>query len=382
MNGNRNIIEIIEEVVSKMTPFITVSSITANGDNWRLNTCNTYWITVDSQIIIDEVSYTVIDLVQNSYIEIESTTEPTVTEFQLEAPEFWHSSSRKVSNERSNKEGGDVRKPFVYLPVPRITEDKAVDSDKAYDADIRPIFLTNFNPQRDTIELQQTQIIEPLNAMANFFLYLIKEDIANFDDFDSVDRREWMNFGNETVWGNDKKIFKENLSGVELFSFSLPVLINENCGCESDKKICADSSIYTNNVFYSFAGSGGDLNVDIRYENGDQVGEKIDGVWTIPDPIPLICYPATITVNSNPFATVPSGDPLNIQIKYQTRSTNLKYGRAIFLSWRGLSKSWRARILNIFVNLSTTTANGSNERTCIIDTQSERTPKHKQPKKN
>jgi len=287
MNGNRNIIEIIEEVVSKMTPFITVSSITANGDNWRLNTCNTYWITVDSQIIIDEVSYTVIDLVQNSYIEIESTTEPTVTEFQLEAPEFWHSSSRKVSNERSNKEGGDVRKPFVYLPVPRITEDKAVDSDKAYDADIRPIFLTNFDTRRDTIELQQTQIIEPLNAMANFFLYLIKEDIANFDDFDSVDRREWMNFGNETVWGNDKKIFKENLSGVELSSFTLPVLINESCLCNTVTKICADATVTVNDEFYAFVESGGSINIvtgvcdDATYNLLNSLGQN-KGTGTIP----------------------------------------------------------------------------------------------------
>jgi len=259
MNGNRDIIDIIETVVSQMTPFVSVSSIEASGDNWKLNTCDTYWITVNSEIIIDEVSFTVLDIVQNSYIVIASETEPTVTEFQLEAPEFWHSASRKVSNERSMI--NDKRKPFVYLPIPRVSEDNTIGSDLAYDAEIRPIFLTNFDPQKDTIALQQTQIIKPLNAMADFFIYLIKEDTANFDDFETVDRREWMNFGEETVWGNDKKIFKENLSGVELSSFTLPVLINESCSCNAVTKICADATVTVNDEFYAYVESGGSINI-------------------------------------------------------------------------------------------------------------------------
>lgn len=297
MNGNRNIIDIIDTVVSKMTPFVTVSSIEASGDYWRLNTCNTFWITIGSEIIIDSVSYTVENLSQNAYIEISASAEPTVTEFQLSAPEFWHSASRKVSNERSQKT--DVRKPFVYLPIPNVVEDNTIGSDLAYNAEIRPIFLTNFNPQKDTIELQQTEIIEPLNAMADFFIYLIKEDTANFDDFDSVDRREWMNFGEQTVWGNDKKIFKENLSGVELSGFTLPVLINDSCDCSLVTKICADAIVTINDEFYAYVGSGSTINI----ETGT-------------------CEDATVTVNGDEFDTVDSGGTLPITVEYYTSEDN------------------------------------------------------------
>jgi hypothetical protein len=296
MNGNKNIIEIVSDLVSLMTPFVTVTSIEASGDLWRLNTCNTYWITLNSSIIIDDVEYIIKGIVQDSYIEIESITEPTVTEFQLLAPEFWHSSSRKVSGERSQKT--DVRKPFVYLPVPRVTEDKVYDSDKAYDAEIKPVFLTNFDPQTDTIDLQQEYIIEPLNAMANFFVYLIEDDLVNFDDLATIDRKEWMNFGDEVVWGNDKKIFKENLSGVEL-SFTLPVFKNESCDCSVVSKVCADASVYINDVFYTFVESGGTVNI-------------ITGV----------CDPATVNINGVFNQTVASGGTLDIEVEYETSLDN------------------------------------------------------------
>lgn len=296
MNGNKNIIEIVSDLVSLMTPFVTVTSIVASGDLWRLNTCNTYWITLNSSIIINEVEYIIKGIVQDSYIEIESSTEPTVTEFQLLAPEFWHSSSRKVSGERSQKT--DVRKPFVYLPVPRVTEDKVYDSDKAYDAEIKPIFLTNFDPQTDTIGLQQEYIIEPLNAMANFFVYLIEDDLVNFDDLATIDRKEWMNFGDEVVWGSDKKIFKENLSGVEL-SFTLPVFQNESCDCSVVSKVCADASVYINDVFYTFVESGGTVNI-------------ITGV----------CDPATVNLNGVFNQTVASGGTANVIVENSEITVN------------------------------------------------------------
>ena len=270
MRGAESIISAVSQIVSQMTPVITITANIVNGTNWKLSTCNTYWITVGMRVTINSIVYKVVSFVEDDYIIVSGPSQPAVTWFQLPAPEFWHGSHRKVNAERSDKP--DVRTPFVYLPVPEVTEINDEDSDKIYDANIRPIFLRGYDSKYDTIDNQQTLYIDPCNKMADYFLEIVETLDAYYERPESIIRKEWMNFGSETVWGNDKLIFNQPLSGVEI-RFTLEVLDDFLCECDASPILtCAPANVYINGVLKDTAPSGEDFELVVVDTNDDVVG--------------------------------------------------------------------------------------------------------------
>jgi hypothetical protein len=180
MNYAANVISVVESVVNLMTPIVKITSNTDNLDGtYTLEAAQTYWIHKGMKITIGAVTYTVTDFTLNTSITVSGASQPVGTTFQLDAPVFWHGSHRKVEEER--KRIKDVSKPVVYLPVPQLTQDGSWDSDIAYTADIRPIFLLNYDRARDTTDLQQDEVIAPANEMADLF-FTICEDDYRFED--------------------------------------------------------------------------------------------------------------------------------------------------------------------------------------------------------
>jgi len=255
INGATNFISTMETLVAGMTPIITIDTNTAEGSDWRLTMCRTYWLMVNAKITIGGQTFKVLEIDQDVSILVSGTAQPIGTTFQLEAPEFWHSSHRKVNTERKNQI--NITRPFVYLPVYEIVEDHNDETDISYTANIRPLFLASFDERKDTIDLQQSEVIEPMNAMATLFEELVESLDQQFNEPDSYTRKEWMNFGNETVWGNDELIFDQPLSGVEL-RLDLEVLDENLCLCDGeDFKVCADVTETFNGSSISSVVAGG-----------------------------------------------------------------------------------------------------------------------------
>ena len=239
MNYASNIVTVIESVVNQMTPTLTITDVTTNSaTNWTVEVCKTYWVHIGQRLTIDGNAYTVTDFELNTNITLKGTVEPGLVSFQLDAPNFWHGSHRKVESERAKRK--DVTKPVVYLPISRTTQSGAFDSDIAYTATVRLIFLLNYIKRRDTTELQQSEVIDPANEMADLFCSLIEAD-DRFNDPENLRRIEWMNFGDQTVWGNDELIFDQPLSGVEL-QLDLEVLLFSFCECpdQGTPEVCPD----------------------------------------------------------------------------------------------------------------------------------------------
>lgn len=234
MNKNApDIVKLVNTIVDSMTPVVSISSVEVSGTNWILKTCNTYWLSTAFTITIDSVVYTIHEFVQNESLTVSGSVIPTVMEFQIEAPKFEHGASRKVNNERKGETYIDNMykdAPFVYLPVPRVTNDNDDESSYAYVADIRPIFLMSYDERKDTTKDQQVDIIRPLQAMASMFIDLVNQSIDKFEEPENVEEFQHMNFGDEQAWGNDSLIFDEKLSGVQL-SFGLTVFDMDDCNC-------------------------------------------------------------------------------------------------------------------------------------------------------
>lgn len=275
MRGAENIIPVFESLVSQMTPVVEITLIESDGDNWKVYSCDTYWTIPEMTVNIGGADFTVVSVSQNEYIVVSGLAMPVGGSYQLDAPDFWHGSHRKVNSEMGEEPSFGFF--AVYLPVPRVREINNPEEEVVYTASVRPLFLCTYNERRDTIDLQQTEIIEPLNAMADFFLYLIEENDGLYNTPEDVARREWMNFGDESVWGNDKLIFNRNYSGVEL-QFDLEVLPDGVCACADTEPItCAPVPFYLNGTFEEDLTSGNDFLLTVKDGSGNIIPAVYDG---------------------------------------------------------------------------------------------------------
>ena len=317
INANNSIITVISTLVGQMTPLCTIDTNAASGTNWQLDMCATFWLNVGSIVTIGGVDFTVESYVKNVSITVSGAAQPIGATFNLTAPVFSHGSHRKVEGERQAPT--DLSLPFVYLPVPEVTESNDVNDDIAYTAKINPIFLIEFDPDNDEIDLQQAEIIEPCNEMADFFAWLIEDQQENFERPEGLTRKEWMNFGDPTTWGNDKLIFDQNLSGVEL-RMSLEVSYDAPCLCASvDPVICAPVTETWNGATITPVASGGTkdvLTVDAA-DGVTPVGTKtVDNSGALTIEVSVGGDPVDTDFNGTPTGvTTPGGDNLDIDVK-------------------------------------------------------------------
>lgn len=322
MNGASSIISIVESLVSQMTPNVTITSNVDNGDGtFTLSMCPTYWLMPNMTISIDGADYFIESFVKDTSITVSGSVQPAVTSFQMTAPELRHGSRRKVNNER--KDEFDLRSVWVYLPIPEVVEDNFIESDIAYTADIRPIFLKDYNEQRDTIDLQQDEIIEPLNAAADYFIDLINDDYGTFNEPASVTRREWMNFGDPAVWGNDELIFDQQLSGVEA-RMSLEVMESGICDCESGElDNCPDVTTSVEGTATNVDTAPGQ-NIDIQIV--DELGNTVSSTLTENTPntkkleVAVGSDPVSTSMNGTGLTDTPAGETKAFTIRYEDDS--------------------------------------------------------------
>ena len=310
-----DIISIVGNLVAQMTPVVLFTSPTVVPDGWKLTTCNTYWLRQGSRITIDGLNYKVVDFSLNSWLTVSGASIPTGTEFSIIAPEYWHGTHRKVSGERDKT--SNVSKVFVYLPIPSVSGDDDQLSPYAYTADIKPIFLMDYDPQKDTSLLQQDLMIKPLLSMSDVFRSLIDDQPNLFETLDSYDEIQIPNFGDESVWGKDSLIFNEKISGIQLL-LTLQGYEDSNCNtCDNPILLCS-SATYKNSddTFIQEIASGQSfISADITNQiNGvDQVAVPSNVPFNYSFECPIIpCAAASYEVeyeNGTPISsgTIPSG---------------------------------------------------------------------------
>jgi hypothetical protein len=236
----------------------------------------------------------------DDYIIVSGASQPAVTWFQLPAPEFWHGSHRKVNAERVVKQ--DLRNDVVYLPIPDITDFNDEDSEVIYEANIRPLFLTGYDERYDNIADQQTKYIEPCNKMADYFITIVETLDTYFEYPKDIYRREWPNFGNQNVWGNDKLIFDQKLSGVEL-RLTLEVFYEASCLCDAAEVVtCAPVNFQIEGVTVETLPSGDTFNLNMIDTDGNVPVYSYDPVTdTLEFPAPGDTTTLDVSVNGTLF---------------------------------------------------------------------------------
>ncbi len=218
----RNTVDIIEQIVSEMTPdFVIGSKITNPDGTYTLNTTNTYWLHANQDIVIGGNKYTIIDFVINESItikDINSAGEPIVNVFNIPAPLFIHGKTVKASKELAEQKDVFLRLPFIWL-YEVLSETTIIDRLNPWGLESTPIiyFMDEAQSENWTSADHKVQILDPLRQMIQYFMFIIESNKSLYrtpDSYNTEARANWGRFVSDR--GAVGRFFNDQLSGHKL----------------------------------------------------------------------------------------------------------------------------------------------------------------------
>jgi hypothetical protein len=224
-------VDFIEDIVTQMTPTITIDLVVDNGDGTQtISTCDTYWIRQYLIVTIDSIDYEVSSFVKDTSFTIPSTPSlVTADSFTLNAPYYFHGSPMQVNNEKLAIKNDSNKYPLIYL-VESLTDSFYDELDgKEKDMGLRMFFLDSFNSKNDEVDAHYTNRIVPLNSSLNYFVELLKANSYTLPfSYDVTNRIKVGVY--TTNQGYTDEVFSDPLDGVEFVS-TVTLLKGYVCKC-------------------------------------------------------------------------------------------------------------------------------------------------------
>jgi len=134
---------IIGDLVDAMDYSIAIDSIVDNNDGtYTLNVCNTLHLQNRYELTIDAVTYTILDIVNNTSITISGAVLPTATSITAYKPKYYFGTVITTNIELTKKQKANDKLPMVYLRTE--FEDVFFSRNEAFDrkTDLEIFFLT------------------------------------------------------------------------------------------------------------------------------------------------------------------------------------------------------------------------------------------------
>tara|TARA_Y100001973_G_C5111850_1_gene288116 strand:- start:106 stop:813 length:708 start_codon:yes stop_codon:yes gene_type:complete len=233
----REIVDIIENVVSSLSFTTEIKTVTDNGNGtYTLGVCCTYHVQPFCTVSINGIDYRVTDIVNDSSITIESNTPPLVGELvNISAPKYFHGTRPATNEELSEITDVSDKLPFVYL-FEVINESFSNDEENRIEreSNLRLFFLGSANFSNWYTDDHYKYAIVPMRNLVFKFIEAINTDMATFADFDNYNLINHVKFGVFTDNnGHTNRFFNEDLSGVEM-RVTLPVLKDIACSDACD----------------------------------------------------------------------------------------------------------------------------------------------------
>ena len=230
-------VDIIKNILEVMKPLIRITSIDDISVNeWRINTCKTYWLRECREIEIDGSLYMVGEVIHDeSFIitPIDGAIKPVVTSFTIYAPAFNFGTRAKTNNDRNgegnldDEKGFDAITPFGFL-LSRISENEPNDDDNPIlrDATIKIFFCEKFDLFDDTTNKNLLEtVLKQLHSMADYFIKVINEDEVSFNKPENIRRTQYEEFSDVN---GDGFYLDDSLASVEI-ELTLPILKSYTC---------------------------------------------------------------------------------------------------------------------------------------------------------
>lgn len=260
-------VDIVDELVTSLVSKVAIDSIVVNGDNtYTITTENTSYLFPNMSFDIAGTPYKVLNTTTypfdyNSKFTIEGLVDITGTlEIVLNPLHYFHGTAIETVGELSRINISTDKFPMVYL-LETVDDDFNNDDNLRLDrtSNLRLFFLSETDEnQWDTDQHYKYSIIPMRNVVYSFIEHL--ESIALIAELGKFNAINHAKFGvNVSEQGHTKRIFKDQLSGVEL-RINLPIL-KAKCNSSDMFKpvipVCLPVSV-TDNGTVTEVVSGGD----------------------------------------------------------------------------------------------------------------------------
>ena len=222
-------VDFISDIVTSMTPTITIDSVVDNGDGTQtISVCKTYWIRKYLTVSIGGTNYVVSSFVKDASFTIPSATLVTATSFTMTAPYYFHGSPMQVNNEHIAIKNSSNKYPLIYL-VEATTDNYSVKSEGLKTMNLRMFFLDVIDSKNDEIDEHFTNTMKPLNSSLDYFVEKLEDNSYTLEFAYDVTNR--IKVGTYTTnQGNVAEIFNDTLDGVEFVS-TVTLMRSTVCEC-------------------------------------------------------------------------------------------------------------------------------------------------------
>lgn len=229
-------VDIIKEIVESLSTDVVVDAVTSNPDGtFTLETKCTWWLSLQSPIVIDGNPFLVEDFVFNTSLTVKpngGAFTPIAGSWNIPAPKWLNGTLKMAQNEVDAIDDKTELCPFVYLfEVLRDQENTDEESMIDRETDLRMFFLDTVLTKDWLTEDHYKYFVYPIKQCAELFISKIKT--SRF--FTESLNYEYINLINVSEEGRqEKSIFDCNLSGVELRLFAEireDLSCTNECGC-------------------------------------------------------------------------------------------------------------------------------------------------------
>ena len=222
----RDTVDVIRTLVSELTPTVVIEDATDNLDGtYTLSIFKTYWLRPQKEIVIDSSVYKIISFVMNESItiqDINSSGIPTVQDFKLPAPNFYHGTTIMAASEQSKHKDPKLKTPFVWL-YERLEETEITDPLNKWGRESEPrLFFMDEARYADWTSTQhKTGAIDPIRQMVELMFFNIENQRGLYDRVNEYKTTNIANWGKfNTDKGHADRFFAQDLSGI-LCNFTL-----------------------------------------------------------------------------------------------------------------------------------------------------------------
>ena len=215
------ITEIVGEIVDSLNFTFEAESVVVEGNNYRLNTCNTYWLTKCDKVVIATFNYEIIEVVLNESIlvkpSLQSNPAPTPgLLFPIPKPTYRYGTARAINAELSKISDTDKKLFFWLYGVSKETFISDKSSIFERESPIRVFIFATADPDNwftnDHFDIVINQLAQLFNAFRDKIENNTK-DFGNIQDFEYIYLPDWGKLIENT--GFTAKIFDEQWSGIE-----------------------------------------------------------------------------------------------------------------------------------------------------------------------
>lgn len=203
----------IKNVVDAIDLTVTVTSVVADGSNWKLLTTNTKWATY-GKLLSGKV---IKAMVFNESITIASDTEPAPGVYTLYSPFFYFGTFLETNSELIKEKISNNKLGMIYLHLNAPEKFADDESTIDYESDCAIYFLVDADPKNWMRSNHIEQAIKPMKSLCAEFIRSLK----NYSKTNAANKltyieNDYANFGKVQWEGVRSQIFNDNTSGTEL----------------------------------------------------------------------------------------------------------------------------------------------------------------------